>query len=104
MRLIVAITGASGVIYGKRFLEVAKEKKHEVHLIVSGAAVKVAEYELGEVNWSALASKLYSPDNLAAPLASGSFQVELTDCFVTSFKGVLQINVGRDSGATRVST
>lgn len=30
--------------------------------------------------------------------------VELTDCFVTSFKGVLQINVGRDSDATRVST
>jgi ssDNA-binding replication factor A large subunit len=30
--------------------------------------------------------------------------VELTDCFVTSFKGVLQINVGRDSCVTRVST
>jgi ssDNA-binding replication factor A large subunit len=29
--------------------------------------------------------------------------VELTDCFVTSFKGVLQINVGRDSSATKVS-
>jgi ssDNA-binding replication factor A large subunit len=30
--------------------------------------------------------------------------VELTDCFVTSFKGVLQVNVGRDSYATKVST
>jgi len=30
--------------------------------------------------------------------------VELTDCFVTSFKGVLQVNVGRDSSATKVST
>jgi ssDNA-binding replication factor A large subunit len=30
--------------------------------------------------------------------------VELTDCFVTSFKGVLQVNVGRDSCVTKVST
>jgi ssDNA-binding replication factor A large subunit len=30
--------------------------------------------------------------------------VELTDCFVTSFKGVLQVNVGRDSSATKVIT
>lgn len=28
--------------------------------------------------------------------------VELTDCFVTSFKGVLQVNVGRDSEANRI--
>lgn len=28
--------------------------------------------------------------------------VELTDCFVTSFKGVLQVNVGRDSDAKKI--
>jgi len=28
--------------------------------------------------------------------------VELTDCFVTSYKGVLQVNVGRDSGARKI--
>jgi 4-hydroxy-3-polyprenylbenzoate decarboxylase len=88
MRLIVGITGASGVIYGKRFLEVAKEKKLEVHLIVSDAAEKVAEYELGNVNWSTLASKLYSPDNLAAPLASGSFKVDAMIIVPASMKTI----------------
>jgi ssDNA-binding replication factor A large subunit len=28
--------------------------------------------------------------------------VELTDCFVTSYKGVLQVNIGRDSGAQKI--
>jgi ssDNA-binding replication factor A large subunit len=30
--------------------------------------------------------------------------VELTDCFVTSYKGILQVNIGRDSNVTKVST
>ena len=88
MRLIVAITGASGVIYGKRFLEVAKEKKLEIHLIVSSAGEKVAECELGKVNWSTLASKLYSPDNLVAPLASGSFKVDAMVIVPASMKTI----------------
>lgn len=94
MRLIVAITGASGVIYGKRFLEVAKEKNLEVHLIVSDAAEKVANYELGDVNWSVLASKLYSPDNLAAPLASGSFKVDAMVIVPASMKTIGAIASG----------
>jgi len=88
MRLIVAITGASGVIYGKRFLEVVKEKKIEVHLIVSGAAEKVADYELGDVNWSTLASKLYSPEDLTATLASGSFKVDAMVIVPASMKTI----------------
>ena len=42
MRLVVAITGASGIIYGKRFLEELKSRDIEVHLVVSDAAEKVA--------------------------------------------------------------
>ncbi len=49
MRLVVAITGASGVIYGKRLLEVLKHKKIETHLIISKAAEKVIQHEL-EIN------------------------------------------------------
>jgi len=37
-------------------------------------------------------------------ILSAGDMVELTDCFVTSYKGVLQVNVGRDSSATKVST
>jgi 4-hydroxy-3-polyprenylbenzoate decarboxylase len=76
MRLIVAITGASGIIYGKRFLEEAKKRNFEVHLVVSDAAEKVAQSELGNVEWSTLASRIYSPDDLTAPIASGSFHVD----------------------------
>jgi len=36
-------------------------------------------------------------------ILSAGDMVELTDCFVTSFKGVLQVNVGRDSSATKVN-
>jgi flavin prenyltransferase len=88
MRLVVAITGASGIIYGKRFLECAKEKKLEVHLIVSNAAEKVAEYELGEVNWSTLASKVYSPQDLTAPMASGSFKIDAMLIIPASMKTI----------------
>ena len=69
-------------------LEVAKEKKLEIHLIVSGAGEKVAEYELGKVNWSFLASKLYSPDDLAATLASGSFKVDAMVIVPASMKTI----------------
>jgi 4-hydroxy-3-polyprenylbenzoate decarboxylase len=76
MRLIVAITGASGIIYGKRFLEEAKKRNFEVHLVVSEAAEKVAKSELGNVDWSTLAYQVYPPEDLAAPIASGSFRVD----------------------------
>ena len=46
MRLIVAITGASGVAYGKRLLEVLHKKKIETHLIISKAAEKILN-----MNW-----------------------------------------------------
>ena len=39
-RIIVGITGATGVIYGVRLLEVLKEMEFETHLIFSDAAKK----------------------------------------------------------------
>ena len=41
MKLTIAITGASGVIYGKRLLEVLQNKKIETHLVISQAAKKI---------------------------------------------------------------
>ncbi len=76
MRLVVAITGASGIIYGVRLLEELKSRDIEVHLIVSDAAEKVALAELGEVKWATLATYLYKPDELTAPIASGSYPVD----------------------------
>lgn len=45
--IVVAITGASGVIYGKRLLEVLIDKNFEIHLSISESGQKVLEHELG---------------------------------------------------------
>lgn len=76
MRIVVAITGASGVILGKRFLEtVAGREDVETHLIVSKWAVKLLETEADTSldQLEKIASFSYDNSNLSAPLASGSF-------------------------------
>jgi flavin prenyltransferase len=94
MRLIVAITGASGVIYGKRLLEELKKRDIEVHLIVSDAAVKVVASELGAVDWAALATYAYKPNDLTAPIASGSFKVDAMVIVPTSMKTIGALTSG----------
>jgi len=93
LRLIVAITGASGTIYGKRLLEVLKEKRVETHLIVSKAAEKVIEYELEmtKKDMERLVSHVYSVDDLSAPLMSGSFQTDgmiIIPCTMKTLAGI----------------
>jgi len=93
LRLIVAITGASGVIYGKRFLEVLKEKRVETHLIVSKAAEKVIEHELEmpKKDLEKLANHVYSVDDLSAPFMSGSFQTDgmiIIPCTMKTLAGI----------------
>ena len=88
MRIVVGITGASGVIYRKRLLEVAKEKGIEVHLVVSDAAKRVAEYELPGFDFSSLAYSTYQNSDLAAPIASGSFRVDAMVIVPASMKTV----------------
>lgn len=74
--LVVAITGASGVIYGVEMLRVLKELGHETHLIVSDAACKnlaiETEYSLDDVR--AMASVVYDNNDIGASVASGSFR------------------------------
>jgi 4-hydroxy-3-polyprenylbenzoate decarboxylase len=93
LRLIVAITGASGVIYGKRLLEVLYEKKIETHLIVSQAAEKVIEHELeiAKKDLKKLAQHVYDVDDLGAPLMSGSFQTDgmiIIPCTMKTLAGI----------------
>ena len=73
-RLVVAITGASGVIYGVRFLEVCRELKIETDLVISKTAELLLHSELDKTRAEVekLASSSYSPDDLQAPIASGS--------------------------------
>jgi flavin prenyltransferase len=75
-RLIIGISGASGVIYGIRLLEtLAQDKSIETHLVLSPSAkATIAQ----ETNWKvsdveALADVLHTPGNIGASIASGSF-------------------------------
>jgi len=74
--LVLAITGASGVIYGVEMLRVLKELGQETHLIVSDAARKnfaiETEYIYDEV--TAMASVVYDNNDIGAAVASGSFR------------------------------
>ena len=76
MRLIVGMSGASGVIYGVRLLETLKvESNVETHLVMSDSAKMNINLE---TNWSAkdvlaLADHVYSNRDIAASIASGSF-------------------------------
>src|SRR5512139_3033777 len=80
MRLIVAITGASGSIYSIRLLEFLNTRKDiETHLIMSAAAGTVVPYETSYAHAEQvqrLADFCYRDDDLAAPVASGTFRTE----------------------------
>lgn len=76
-RLIVAITGASGAIYGVRLLARLREAGGvETHLVLSAAGVLNAHQELGlkRADVEAMADVVHNVHDIAAPLASGSFR------------------------------
>lgn len=74
-RLIIGISGASGIQYGIRLLELLKDLPVESHLIVTKAAQQVRHYETDISNDEllALADKHYHIDDIACSLASGSY-------------------------------
>jgi 4-hydroxy-3-polyprenylbenzoate decarboxylase len=75
-RLIVAISGASGAIYGIRALEMLKAAGIETHLVVSKAAALSleAETDLSLPDVQNLADVVYKPADIGAGIASGSFR------------------------------
>jgi len=74
-RLIVGITGGSGAHLGLRLLEVLAPTSWEIHLVITQAGRKVIEHETGRDARSLadLASVVHAPDDLFAPIASGSY-------------------------------
>jgi flavin prenyltransferase len=76
-RLIVAITGATGAVYGVRLLQVLREMAEvETHLLVSDAGVLNLhqELDLGRKEVEALAHVVHNVRDVGASIASGSFQ------------------------------
>ncbi len=78
-RIIVAISGASGAIYGVRLLQLlAKMDEVQTHLTVSDAGILNLQQELGmsRADVEALADVVYPVRNVGAAIASGSFQCD----------------------------
>ena len=78
MRIIVGISGASGVVLGLELLKALKEQAVETHLLISEGARITFQYEtevtLDEV--ITLADHYYDINDLAAPISSGSFPTD----------------------------
>ena len=74
MRLVVAITGASGAMYGIRLLEVLKEKRVETDLVITKAAETIICYETDKSveELKLLGTRCHNPGDFMAPIASGS--------------------------------
>ncbi|MGH6988654.1 MAG: UbiX family flavin prenyltransferase [Stellaceae bacterium] len=75
-RLVIGITGASGAIYGIRALELLRPLGIETHLVLSAAAaITIAqETRLALAEIRALADVVHDRGNIAAAIASGSYQ------------------------------
>lgn len=78
-RLVIAMTGATGAIYGVRMLQVLREQAEwETHLVISSAGLVNLKFELdmGRSELYALADFTHGIDDIASCIASGSFKTE----------------------------
>jgi len=75
-RMIVGITGATGIVYGVRLLEVLRPLGIETHLVVTraGELTRAHETDLSGEALRGLADVAYSPGEIGAAPASGSFR------------------------------
>ena len=104
--IVVAITGASGVIYGIRLLEALKELEIENSLIISDAAKTVikTETEWGIEDIIKLADSYYEFNDLTASINSGSFKFDGLAIVPCSMKTLSSIANGYgDNTITRVA-
>jgi flavin prenyltransferase len=98
MRLVVGITGSSGVIYGIKVLEVLLKIKIETHLIISKWGERNVQIETDKsVEFvKSLATRNYNNDDMAAPISSGSFKTDGMAIVPCSMKTLSSIANGYD--------
>jgi 4-hydroxy-3-polyprenylbenzoate decarboxylase len=96
MKLIVALTGASGQIVGIRLIERLVSKGIEVYVVASRAAkiTMRAETEYDEAYLREIATKYYDEDEIYAPFSSGSFRHDGMAIVPCSMKTVASIAYG----------
>lgn len=97
---MVAITGASGSIYGLRLLQLLREVPDvETHVVLSraGALTLKAECDLPPAHLTSQADVVHLVSNIAAPISSGSFRVDamiIAPCSVKTASNIASGNTG----------
>ena len=93
-RLIVAITGASGAIYGIRALQILRSLEDvETHVVLTPAGLRtiIEETEFKAEQVRALADHVYDHRDIGAAISSGSFQtigILVAPCSVRTLSGI----------------
>jgi len=92
-RIVIGISGASGVIYGVKLLNLLSQMSVETHLIISEAGKRnieiETEYEPDQV--AAMADYVYDDRDVGASLASGSFLTSamvVAPCTIKTLSGI----------------
>lgn len=95
-RIILGVTGASGVVYARRMLVALQAAEVETHLVVTRAGEMTLRYELdlGLNDLAALATCKYAAGDVGAPIASGSFKTDGMIVAPCSVKTMSEIATG----------
>ena len=99
-RLIVGISGASGIVYGVRILQVLQHSGIETHLVMSDSArmTLATELDMSVKEVEALASEVHNAKNIGATISSGSFKTMGMVVAPCSIKSLSEIAYGMTSG------
>ena len=92
-RIVIGISGASGVIYGIKMLSLLQEKDFETHLIISDSGRKNIEIETSfkADDVAGMANYTYDNKDVGAALASGSYLTEgmvVVPCTIKTLSGI----------------
>jgi len=99
-RLIVGISGASGIVYGVRILQVLQHSDIETHLVMSDSArmTLATELDMSVKEVEVLASEVHNAKNIGATISSGSFKTMGMVVAPCSIKSLSEIAYGMTSG------
>lgn len=106
LRLVVGISGATGIAYGIRALELARRAGVQTHLVVTPAGQQTRAYEtdLAAADLAAMADVTYRPADVGAAIASGSFRTAgmlIAPCSIRTLSSVAYS--GNDNLLTRAA-
>ena len=95
-RLIIGISGASGIVYGVRLLEALRAANVETHLVMTKAAQITLAHEMSlkVSDVQDLADVVHRAENIAASISSGSFRTEGMIVAPCSIRSLSEIATG----------